>query len=1257
MHGDHEGVGGSAGLGIGFGLALVGLNRLRLGGEALDLDDVRRGIVDDRRDRQRCTIAGSLPVGRAVGRDVVLGNGLEHEVQRSAFLDMSGDEIHLAGGGGVRPGGLVAVVVGGGDGAELELRADRRAAVLVNRVEAAVARVADQGELNAVEHIAVLAVDGVALGHVGLVGDQRVAAEDVGIGFVGILHEEAFDHLVLAVGLIEVRNNARILGAVAEAVRVLEDRAAVEHVGVGDAAVIAENGDGVLHAQGAVIGFALADEEVTLDVVAVQVLIVGHVVVDRGSDDGGLAGGELDSRAVEFLEGELGVGGVNVAVAVEVSVTEVVDLGGFVCAPVEQGLGVHTVGDAVAVEVQREAGGRVGFAVHRPEDGGGNGQRVIGAEALHAVLAEEVAVEIQGHILFGEVGDGEAGAEGTVLHFADLDLDLAVGNGFGSGGGGGLGNGEDLDQRAGGDGVVHVSEAGALLEDGVVITAGRRVEHGDSRGHQQALRDEALVMAELFNEVIVADVLLENSGEAGDLGSGHGGTGHDLIGLAAGHSAVDGPDVAAGRGDFGLHGQAAVAAPGAEGAHGVEGGLCADALVDEVGLIGDRELAGVVGGAVQRLLFGEGLDQRAFGTRDGDDRSIVEVTGQVQTDAAGLVVVDDDADSAVCHGGVGLLIEGGGAAGADGDLAGQDGSESGKVLIGAEAVDEDVLLLADKGTERCIAVVRTLHVEDVRAVGENDRSAGHALVVHRGDGEGVGIGAGRAAGVEVDVVLVEVAVRGLIGPVVVVAGGDGDDGVVVHQVLEDLKVSVAGGEEACAGGAQGQVDGVRAHDHGVLDGDHVVRVVSAAALAEDLHDHQLRVGSFALRQHGAHIEGLLEAAVHGDVPVGGRDAGDVGAVLALGVIVVGDVQIAVNIVGGEGDLRIAVDAVGGAKAAGDVQLLPNSPDVVLRHEDDRRFAGLGALSVHLVDGILESSRVEGLVVGVQAGVDDGDLAARAGVTQQPGGLRAGHLAGGGVLNLILAGEVEGLENDIPDADDVLDGFDLAVFHVGGHHVAGQRDIPDNVELGAVQNLRGDLVGKGILLGFQPVAVARCARRCVTRVKSGCIVEHDGHADDFIVSVEGFFFQLSGIGEREVLGDGVVVDLLERQFDSAAEGLFRLCRLSGIVIGCKAGHAERQQQRRRHQQGQETFPGPTHASFLLDKILYKVLPLYIHYIIVSAAAQAVALGVEAAPGCSSLTVSLLTLRTPSTSRTAGISFSGRFTASTFPVLMRHTTSSS
>ena len=380
-----------------------------------------------------------------------------------------------------------------------------------------------------------------------------------------------------------------------------------------------------------------------------------------------------------------------------------------------------------------------------------------------------------------------------------------------------------------------------------------------------------------------------------------------------------------------------------------------------------------------------------------------------------------------------------------------------------------------------------------------------------------------------------------------VTGGHGNDHTAVDNGLQDglvLGVGLAGIAGVAA--AQRQVGGIAAQDHGVLDGCHVIGIVSAAALTEDLHGVHLGIRGNTLGQGG--IQSGSEGTVGLlNVAVAGGNTGDVGAVVTLGVVVVGDVQTGVNVVEAEGDL------------GADIQILSLQIALLLEGVELLQLvsvicSGDGG-DAQALDSVAVGSAVEGGVIGVSAGIDDGHLGACAGVTVSPGNAGADHGRGGshvGVGGLRLldhARLILRLDQDGINTLDLLDLLDLAILNVGGDDVGGQGQIPNHIQRLAVQGLLGDGLGHLILLGFQLVAILHrlfAARGDVGRgkalVQGGGVAQHDGDADHVRVGILllGFFLNSRVFldGQLDVVhlfpGDTVVLALGRN--GAAAHGL-------------------------------------------------------------------------------------------------------------------------
>ena len=310
-------------------------------------------------------------------------------------------------------------------------------------------------------------------------------------------------------------------------------------------------------------------------------------------------------------------------------------------------------------------------------------------------------------------------------------------------------------------------------------------------------------------------------------------------------------------------------------------------------------------------------------------------------------------------------------------------------------------------------------------------------VLGRGHGDGTAPGGGGADHGAVGMlggVLIGTPDVG-VGALGIVTGGDGQDGVeILHAAVDGVQLGVLGAEAGA--GTQGHVDDVHIQQQGVLDGGHQVILISAAVGTEDLHNDHLGIGSHA--DDGGTLAG-----------VGGGDTGDVGAVVALLVIIVGSLQALVHIVEGEGDLGAAV------------QILRGSGRIQLRSVQ----LGQDLLNVGHGQAVLIQLGIggEGGVVQVQAGIDNGDFHAGAGVAQVlPDAGDADHVGGGGGVDG-LALVIDGHQEDGLDALQLGDLGELAEGDIGGDGVGQVGELITDIQL-AVQHLVGDGLDQLVLPG-------------------------------------------------------------------------------------------------------------------------------------------------------------------------------------------------
>ena len=1044
-----------------------------------------------------------IPIHFAVV-DVVVRGEIQIHQQRGAGLQAFRLEVDAHVADGALPYALVGIIVGGISLAARLGVLVHDCAVLILHGEAGSRTVADERILHLGD--GAVASHGVALGIVGGIAVHvgirqiRIAAEGIGGLIARILHQ-----IGVRIERAVLQSSVQIGRTILLFVFVFQRGADIIHGRLAPAAPVTQDGDGVLNACGAVRALAFLDEQEAFHIVAVVVQFLRDGEADLGGNGDGFLG--LDDRAGLVGHGQADVrvtGAQAVGITVEALGNVLVDDRLILDDLVKQRLRILMIEHAVVVEVVLDVLVRlVRLAVDEPLDLTILDRRGPGIKEFHAavgkhVLREELAVERDAHGLVRQVvhREGDLILARAVRIVAQLGLDLAVRHAGCSGGNLRLLTGGQnflhLDIGAGVHRRLHVGKACALLEYGIVVAA--VFLHQRFRGgHQQAL-DQAAGIEILGLNALFSEVLREHRHKAGNLRRSHGGAGHALIVLAADHRTVGRPDVPARRGDLGLEAQIAGNAPAGEVAHGLVFALaCAFA---QLGLRLDGDLTGVIGHAVGLARRCAGLDLLTVRLRDGNRGSGVFIAGQVHAERARLVVDNDRCDRAVGNRSVGLFKEGAAAARADGDLAlEQIGNRRKAGFLFARLIgDENELMRTDKGLDRRVAVIaRALGEENALAV-ELHRHADDTVVIHGGNGKGVGIGTGGTAGVQVRTFAIQIAVGRHIRPGAVVAGGDGDDRILFAQVVKDRRIGLIGIRgEARNGRTERQVDGVSAEHNGVLDGDHVVGIVSAAALAEHLHDDQLRVGRRALRQNG--LERLVIAAAVFDIAVARRNTGNVRAVLALLVVIMGNVQIAVNIVDGKRNLGVEINTVRAGNEAGCVQPAPGGGDFGLFQQVDV-LAGL-------LDGVLERVRIEQLVVGVKAGIDDRDLAARTGVVGRPCAGRTDHVGRHDLSGLVRgngsAGLVTHLDHNVFHAGNFLDLLDLGGRNVGGNDVGCQGHVPDHVQLTAAQHLAGDTLFHALLLCLERIAVLHGAAVLANGlyrilVQRGSVGQDDRNAD-------------------------------------------------------------------------------------------------------------------------------------------------------------------
>ena len=854
----------------------------------------------------------------------------------------------------------------------------------------------------------------------------------------------------------------------------------VEHGRVRPVSVVAQHGDRMGH----IAESALSVRNRLGEHIAFNISTIGIIFVKRLFHSGrqrdlhlhlGLAiGRHCDGVAFDGAEDQVCVIGRHGSVAVHIGGSRI---NGILLASqiIQDGLCIVCVRVAVQIQIAVKGGCRdKRLSVHNVRHIGGQLLR-LQAQIVYAVfrdliLGEDQRIECKINRPVRQVvhRKAEAVTAGAVRIIAKLRLDLAVSIGH-------IGVCAHGDVALGADCVANISKARTLLQNRIIAAAGN-VRNGLRCGHKQTVDQLAGGQARLFRQSVFADILRNQGCHTGNLGRGHGGAGHTDIGGARLVQTVDGIDVSAGSGDLGLHLQRAGNTPGAEAAHGVVS-LVVVALSE---IIRDIQRTCVVQNISVGIRYRRGvrLDRSAVILRDGNARSRRRNASEVHAEqAVSHIVVNNGAKSPGIDGVVALLCKADPAAGADGNLAIQRVANLRPVCLCPQAVNEDIFAVTGNSHNSRIAIRGILVIEDIIVSGL-EICTGIAVIVHGSDGHRVGIGAGRADRVEAHIVRIEqTPVLGFFRPVAGVAGCDADERAMLGQAVHDVLVAVA---PSCTGstGTQRQVDGIAPEHNGVLNGSHIVGVIGSAVGVEYIHCNDLSVRCYTLHIDRIQCRGECSIAVR-NIRVGSGDTGNMRAV-TVAHIVVSHVVVTVGIVKAKGKLSVNVKRTRINFELADIKLGNLIHDLLLTQQVERRNVVIithARLFGQQTDGVAPALFGERLVVGISAGIYDGNSAAGTRIAGCIGRCRTGHLRGSCHQRVISLGAgyhsrlITGFNDDIFHAVELQNGRDLPILHICGNDVRSKRQVPLNIKSAAAQHFRGDFLRHYGLLAHQTVTVA------------------------------------------------------------------------------------------------------------------------------------------------------------------------------------------
>ena len=480
-------------------------------------------------------------------------------------------------------------------------------------------------------------------------------------------------------------------------------------------------------------------------------------------------------------------------------------------------------------------------------------------------------------------------------------------------------------------------------------------------------------------------------------------------------------------------------------------------------------------------------------------------------------------------------------------------------------------MLARQCGERCIFIAGL--IVEYTVFTDCEEAAGQTGVVDGRHRQRVGERSGRAVGLERNFVVIQIrnVVDTVGSPVGGVACGHADDHTVGGEAVHDVRELASHTAEAGGAGAEGQVDRVTSENDGVFDCRHVVGVIRAAARAEDLHGHDLRIGCNALHKNLLQCAGERAVTV-GDIGVGSCDAFHMGAVLALRVAHMVNRVVLIDVVVCERDLVVQIRLV---RSDFRVQLRKDFVGQIGLGQD--ADAGLVGIERHALLFRVQLHRVvvavsgEGLLLIVDAGVDHGDLAASTGITCRPSSVGTDLRRGSSHVRVCRAGRddhglIACLDHDALDAGDLFDLLDRIIANVCRNEVCSERQVPRNIQLCAGRG--ADLAGHVDLCVLQAAAIgnSRGIGRDVSRAETldrRSLFQHDGDTNVVIrfvlVIVFIAFFVQNGFRK---LRKNSFVSLLKLQI--------LLSRIRRDVHRDNKAHEERQDEEQRKDTTREMF---------------------------------------------------------------------------------------
>ena len=287
-----------------------------------------------------------------------------------------------------------------------------------------------------------------------------------------------------------------------------------------------------------------------------------------------------------------------------------------------------------------------------------------------------------------------------------------------------------------------------------------------------------------------------------------------------------------------------------------------------------------------------------------------------------------------------------------------------------------------------------------------------------------------------------------------VAGRYGYHSIRLLQTLHNQLI-ITGIGEACNQSAQREVNGVATQNDRILNSCHEVGSIGAAHFAEYLHNNDLRIRRVTCYLYCFHR--IHHLTVLFNIAVCSCNTGNMGTVVSGVILFMGDIIVkAVHIVKRKGDFCAIVGLVscGCLVLADHMKLIQLCRYLFLIQKVQRGyifFIAYACCCRILLQGIQEGFAGKGLMVCVQAGVNDCNSHTCAGVACLPGGTRSGHTGGTGHQGVCIRAvhtfrhRILALQYDFSYALNLRDFLNLSILDIGGNHIGHQGQVPLNIQ--------------------------------------------------------------------------------------------------------------------------------------------------------------------------------------------------------------------